>query len=105
MQVDQVLIMRKAQFPADMMDFLIGDLKYTRCHRFDAKRRDLLPAKPARGFDTHSGSVVPVVCPKCASIVIRVQQDGIALLDFKICIRKGALEISRLDQFPQTFMR
>src|SRR5574341_971956 len=72
-QIDHVLVMGKAQLPTNAMNFLIRNMKHTRRHHFYAKSSDLLLTQPARRVHTHAWSIVPIGCPKCAAIMIRIQ--------------------------------
>ena len=55
------------------MNFLIRNVDHTRCYRFYAKSRDLLLTQPARCVNADPGTIVPIACPKGASIMIRIQ--------------------------------
>src|SRR3990172_894544 len=102
-QVDQVLIMGEAQLSADLVDFFVGDLAHAGRHGLDAESRDPLPAQPACRLAADAGAVRPILCPKCAAIVIRIQQHGIALPYLEPRGGEGAFQISRLDQLTQAF--
>ena len=104
MQIDHVLIVRKAQLATDMMNFFIGDFEHTRRHGFHAKCRNLLPAQPVRRVCTDTWTVMPVFCPKGAPVVIRVKQNGITLPDVESCLREGVFQVCRFDQLSQSLI-
>ncbi len=95
--------MRKAHFPANLVDLFVGNMPYAGRERFDAKRGDFVLAQPACRLRAQTGATVPILGAESAAVMIGVEQEGFARPDFETGQGQGAFQVGNLNQLMQAF--